>query len=573
MTLNVNPIQAKILLERKGKVVDALKLFRPTEHQEEFFRTFSLTSVLEVILGGGNRSGKSTCAAVALAAFIRNEPITLRDGTELHMRPEHWRNEALKVWIIGYDWTHIGKTLFRLLFRGDLFRMIRDTKTGKWRAWDPSRPEDADKRQQTRPCPPLIRPSDIKGGDDAISWENKKDRQIKSCEFHDGTRAEFFASTGAGPQGDPAHVIWIDEKMDNEAWYSELMVRLIDHRGRLLWTTWPTTAPSSAMTEATERAAEQKGKPNQKTYSFVLKGSDNPFTKSDHRDAIMSTMDEDTRRARDEGVLGMDRWRVYNRFSKYVHRAMSQDPAADDELAKCIRGFNGIPYDWTRYLILDPGTANPAVLFVAVPPPKFGDYIVPYDELYMHYTSAKPLAEAIKAKTQGQYFEDFIIDAHAARQTPMGFDGTIGSNYEKEFAACNLRCRRRGSRFSFGSDNVDGRILRLQGVMNINEKGFPKLRILGCPTLVRQLELYKWKSDSARNPLDKPADKQKIDMAQALEYFVSRDDCGYVAPIRQVQDDPRGKDSVMKHFRSFFGKQPKVEDKSVYCGVGVRPSI
>ena len=570
--LQLNELQAKALLEAKAKTINALSLFRPAVHQEEFFETFSLDMILEILLGGGNRAGKSLCAAAAMAAFLKNEPITFHDGRKVYMRPERWRNEAVKVWILGYDWRHIGKTIYRLLFKADAFRIIFDKKTGKLRAWNPANAEDRDLIHLTKPAPPFIVGSDIVGGINGISWENKKENQVLACDLaHDGTRVEFFASTGAKPQGDPAHLIWMDEAISDESWYSELLIRLADHRGRLFWTTWPTTAPSAAMSEAFDRAQQQRGKANRKTFAFRFKGSDNPFTKGEHRDAILATMDEDTRAARDDGALGTERWRVYARFSKWVHRVLGPDPVGDDPLAKAVREHNGIPSDWTRYLILDPGTANPAVLMVAVPPPSLGDFIVPYDELYLHYTPAKPLAEAIAAKTKGTVFEDFIIDSHGARQTPMGFDGTVGENYEKEFAAVGLRCRRRGSMFSFGSDNVPRRIMGVQGTLNLRHDSTPRLRVFGCDVLIRQLENYRWKADPRGNPTDKPDDYQKIDVAQCLEYFVSREDCGYVPPPQSKVEDKRSPDTVMKSLRAIFGSQPKADDKSVYCGVGSRP--
>lgn len=575
--LKLTATQAQAILTAKDKVINALSMFRPAKHQEEFFLTFSMDMILEILLGGGNRSGKSTCAAVAVASFILNQPVTFSDGSLHYMRPERWRAEAVKVWVIGYDWKHLSKTLFRLLFKKDLFRVIRDQKSGKWRAWNPDLPEDKDLFHVTRASPPLLRPSDVAGGEEGISWENKKERQVSAFELaHDGTRVEFFASTGSKPQGDPAHLIWMDEKIEDESWYSELLVRLIDYRGRLLWTTWPTTAPSAAMSEASERAELQIGTIDRTSFAFVLKGSDNPYTRSEHRDKIFATMDEDTRAARDEGKLGTERWRVYARFSRFVHRVLSNDRDSDDALAAAVREANGIPGNWTRYLILDPGTANPAVLMVAVPPPNLGDFIVPYDELYLHYTPAKQLAEAIAAKTKGTFFEDFIIDSHAARQTPMGFDGTIGANYEKQFAAQKLRCRRHGSRFSFGSDNVTGRILRLQGLLNIRENGTPALRLLisGVPNLVKQLEQYKWQPDPKGNPTDQPAKYQKIDVATCLEYFVSRDDCSYVRPPTDKVKDGRSPKEVALHFRSFFGRDAKAQakDDSIYCGAGARPT-
>lgn len=578
--LQLTSIQAKAILAAKEKFASVTELFRPTEQQEEVIRTFEKDDILELLLGGGNRAGKSLTAAMMLRSLILNEPIIFRDGSKHYMRPERWRNEPLKIWIVGFDWDHIGKTLHRLLFKKGAFRVFRDDTTGKWRAWDPDNP--AEPKSKTRFAPALIRPTDIIDGEDGMSWENKKESQVSSFNaVHDETRVEFFPSTGAIPQGDPANVIWIDEKVNDEKWLAELRMRLIDFEGRMLWTAWPDTAPSDEMSALEDRAKDQAGKPEQFSYHITLRGSDNPYTKSKHRDRIMSTLDEDQRAARDEGVMNKDRWRIYPRFSKYIHRVYGPDPAKDDALAKIVRATGGIPANWTRYLILDPGTAHPAVLFVTVPPPIFGNYVVPYDELYLPYTSAKPLAQAcaakagITAESSGDVFEEFIADFHALRQTPMGFDGTIGENYEKEFAAVKLGSRRRGSRFTPGSDNVIVRIMRVQGMLNADTKGFPRLRILGCPHLVRQLENSRWGKNPKGDPTDKPADHQKIDVVQCLEYFGSRDDCGYFEPPPVKTLSNRSMASVKKTITNLLGMTNPKQDKvrSVTCGAGEPSSL
>lgn len=563
-----NPAK-RALLELQSRKTSAIAMFRPTEQQEPFFRRIAEDGVLEVLLGGGNRSGKTTCVAVAVAAAALNQPVTLRDGTKLHMRPDRWRETPLKMWVVGLNWTHIGKTFHRVFFRKDLFKVIRDQKTGQWRTFDPTRPDDRGTEHLTRPSPPLLRV-----GEDVLresmSWENRKERQLSSFEMvGDGSRVELFASTGERPQGDPAHMIWIDERLDDEEWYDELLARLIDHKGRLIWTSWPSTAPSEKMAALEERASHQVGDPKAKSFVFRLKGSENPYTQSEHRDAILATMDEDQREARDGGTLNMARWMMYPRFSRVIHRAVGPDPAGDDALAKAIRACNGIPGTWTRYLILDPGTANPGIVFVAIPPPEIGNFIVPYDELYLHYAPARDQAAAVAKKTMGQMFEDFIIDSHAARQTPMGFDLTIGENYERAFEEYGLRSRRRGSRFSYGSDNPATRIFGLQGAMNIRDDGTTCLRILGCPQLVKQLEMYKRKADPRGNPTDVPADHQKIDLPQCLEYLVSRQDCRYVAPplVASAAKSPSMTSVLGAIRKNVFGDEP-AKHSVVHVGAG-----
>lgn len=511
-------------------------------------------------------SGKSTSCFIALASFLLNQPITLKDGTELHMRLPRQRKESVKVWCIGYDWTHCANTMYRLLFKRDLFRIVRDPVTRQWRSWNPGLPGEVS-YDKTTPSPPLLKMSDIEPN--TMSYENKRENQIKSFSMeHDGSKVEFYASTGNRPQGSPIDLCLIDEKLYDEEFYDELLMRLIDKRGRLIWSTYPGTCPSAKLQQVSERALAQEGNPSATAFYFRLKGSDNPFTKSKIRDAVISTLDDDQKLARDEGIIGMERWLVYPRFSKYIHRLWSSNPEEDDELAKACRKCGGIPPDWTRYLILDPGTQNAAVLFVAVPPPKLGDFIVPYDELYLHNVPAKGLAEAVRAKTKGQFFEDFIIDAHAARQTPMGFDGRIGDNYSKEFAACKLRCRRHGSGFSYGSDNIEMRILGLQGAMNVRSDGTIRLRIMTetCKELVKQLEQYKWGADPKGNPTEKPAKYQKIDVAVALEYLVSREDCCYIKPPKQAEGATTVT-SISAHIASMFSPRKK-QDDSIYCGPG-----
>lgn len=565
-------LAARVMLDQKERVVNTLAMFRPTEQQEAFVREFATDGGLEFLVGGGQRSGKTVLVSCCIAALALNLPITLRDGTQIHIRPERWRGEALKIWLCGYDHKHIGKTLYRVLFKANLFRVIRDQRTGKWRSWDPTLPEDKDVYHLTRPSPPLIRENQIQGGKAGISWENKKENQISSCELaHDGTRLEFFASTGAMPTGDPAHVIWADERFEDDRWISELLMRLADYRGRFVWTAWPNTEPSAAMAELEDRAAKQLGDAKAKSFYFRLDGNQNPYTQSDHREAILATMDEDTRRARSEGILNMDRWRTYPRFSPFVHRVLQADPDQDDALAKAVRAVNGIPADWTRYLILDPGTANPAVLFVAIPPPELGDFVVPYDELYPHYSDAEKIAKLVAGKTLGQFFEDFIADSHACQQTPMGFSGTIGQNYAKHFAAEKLRCRRQGSNFSYGSDDVDTRVQVLQSTMTIRSNGTPRLRILGCPTLCKQLEIYKWGKDPKGNPTDKPAKYQKIDLVQCAEYFTSRSDCGYFKPPMSRPEDLKSPGVIAMSIAKQMGldQKKKTDIQAVHCGAGI----
>lgn len=583
----MDSMAARGLLEMRDRMTNALSLFRPTVAQEKFFRAMPADQLLEIAVTGRNRGGKSLAVAVWFASMVLDEPVTMRNGEKLYMRPRRWAGEAMLCWAVGYDWRHIGETMYRLLFKPDLFRIIRDKKTREWRSYDPTNPDDKGRKSETKPSPPLIRHSDVI--EDSWSWENKKDKQLSSVQLKkDGTRIVFYASTGEVAAGNPVHVIWVDEQISSASHYPEWLMRLVDHDGRIVWSSWPALDASGAFDAVLERAKEEQDSPAPRRISFQFRKGDNPYTENETLDAALAAMSDEEAAARGDGDSGRGRWLMYQLFNINQHRVLGPMPESDDDLAKAVREAGGIPHDWTRYLVLDPGTANCAVLFVAVPPPALGDFVVPYDELYLHHRPAKDVAELIAAKTNAGrkdaiQFEDFIIDSHAARVTPMNFDGTIGQNIEKEFTKAGVICRRRGAAFSFGSDNIETRIMRLQGMMEIGRSGYPRLRVLTlpipgthdvkptCPVLCDQLMRYRRKKDPLGNPTDKPADYQKIDMAVCAEYFASRDDLIYVPAKTPRPLDKTDHKEVVGFLMKQFGIRPTSAEPSIYCGAGAAP--
>ena len=565
----VSPMVEQILAMLGEQSCNALAMFRPTERQDEFLRAMTADKLMEAAVTGRNRGGKSLAIFAWFASLLLDEPITMRNGEKLNMRPSRWRGQKMLCWAFGFDWAHIGETVYRLLFEAGAFKMIRDLDTKQWRAYDPSR--DKDRSLECQPAPPFIRTSMIE--DDSWAWESKKDRQLRSVRFvKDGTRIVFYASTGSIPMGNPVHAILIDEKIDSDNLYPECLMRLVDDEGRIVWASWPTLAPSGAFLALVDRAEEQIAREpaDRKAIAFAFRRGDNPFTENAHLDAALGTMDEDEAAARGDGVMGLARWQMYPRFSRAVHRALPPEATPNEEvhdkLAHAIRANNGIPFDWTRYLILDPGTTNAGVLFVAVPPPSIGDYLVPYDELWLHNNDAEAseLAKRVLAKSMGQHFEDFIADFQAMNQKPMGFGLTINTNYSNHFRALNLHCHRRGSSFTPGSNDPPSRIAATQGTMNIRSDGTPRLRILGCPILCKQLEDYRKQADPNGYPMDAPAKHQKIDVAVALEYMVSRADCGYVKP----HPPEKAKLPGMRMYEAFMKKHGGDKSGRVQCGPG-----
>lgn len=499
--------------------MDALRLFRPLPSQSEFFRTASS----EVLVRGGNRSGKSTVAAMKFAAIARDMPIILPYG-EISQRLPYQKDRPLLMWVIGYQLNHVGATIHRLLFRPGLYKIIRDGKTGEWRSWNPWNPEDLERELECKPSPPLIPASEIENW----AWEKRAENQFTLCRLKNGTEIQAYPSTGEPKAGDPVDIIWIDEAIKYPAHVAEWQARLSDRKGRLFWSSWP-KASNRALVDMTKRAEKQKDLgEDADVREFVFRFSDNPFIDKNEKRKRLEGWSEDERRTRDSGEYITDNFLVYPGFNRNLHAAITHDA---DPLTQILRS-NGLrpPLDWTRELILDPGTSKPGVLFGAIPPPELGDYRVIYDEIYIQRLDAAALAKLVYQKARGQYFERFIIDVRAARQMPMGFGVTVGSHYSAEFEKLGLRCVQTGSQFTPGSDDVLGRIGAVQEWMNVRRDGTPKLRIVTevCGNLVEQIENYV-KAMEGELVGDKPARGQKDDLVNCLEYWASREPI-YVEP-------------------------------------------
>lgn len=557
------------------KRCEALRIFRPSGPPNDQVSVLQCES-RETLLRGGNRSGKSLLGAVRFAAIATDRPVTCEDGTEVECRLPWQKNRKLVMWVIGYQLNHIGQTIHRLLFRAGAFRMIRDELTGMWRAYEPWR--DEHRMRESRAAPPLIPESYVKRdetGKLSFAWENKGERSFTSVEIVDPVTGEdlaiiyAFPSTGEPKAGDPVDEIWIDEAIKYSRHYPEWQARLIDNRGRIFWTSWPRSA-NSALTSLTSRARQCAGDTEPGVREFLFTMSGNPHLSQKAKEEALAGWDEDERKARDRGEYLTDNLLMYSKFNPDVHRAVPDNPDEDDALARALRENNFEPPRlWTRELILDPGTAHPAVLFVAIPPPSFGDFYVPYDEIFIPRLDADDLADRVRQKTVGQVFERFIVDAHAARVKPMGFRVTIGDNYSEAFRKRGLQSNQTGSGFVLGSDNVLARIGVLQSWMTIRNNGTPKLRIVTqrCPELTKHLRGYLKRQDDDGTIYEEPAKKQVIDLAVCCEYGAASNPV-YVEPPNAEALGLSEMHQLYLQLQKVFG--PKAEDReTVHLGPGV----
>lgn len=542
--MSLDQLKARLALsaaEGKRRAMESLRLYRPLPTQLPFHDSDSS----ERVVRGGNRSGKSTSAAIEFASAATGIPLTSADGKLVPFR--YPTDRPLQMWVFGWDQKHIGKTIYRLLFRPGVFKMIRDRETGLWRAWRPWEPDDAVREKEVKPAPPLIPKRFILGesytDSEGWAWENKGERVFTLCrlksrwrEFEHGTEIRAFSSKAEVPQGDPCDVVWIDEDIKYPKHVGELQARLSDNRGRLFWSAFP-HSKNEALVKMVERAKEQEERESPDVSAIQIRFSDNPFIDDDEKRKRLEGWDENERKARDEGEFLTDAILMYPNFSVATHGSPPAVPDDDDKVDAILRARRGQPPDnWTRYLILDPGHARPAVLFGAIPPPhEFGDYAICYDEIYQPRIDAGKLADLTLAKAKGRFFEAFIIDDRAGRQTPMGFGHTVHDEYARAFADRGLRSRQTGHRFRRGSDNVAAGIQIVRRWLMIRSDGTTKLKVVpqNCPNLVRQFEAYRKKCPTGDFDvvLDEPELRQKDDLMACIRYWAAYDP-KYVEPER-----------------------------------------
>lgn len=505
----------QVIAELAVRKTDALRLYRPLPTQTPFHR--SLAS--ERIVRGGNRSGKSACGFAETASAATGIPIIDHTGTPIPCK--YPTNRPLLIWVVGYDERHIGSTIYRMLFSGNSgLRMIRDQLTGEWRAWRPWDPADAAREEETRRMPPLIPPRfvDEKGW----AWTNKAERVFSICRLKNGTEIHAFSSKGEPAQGSAVDLLHIDEDIKTASHVAEWQARLSDVRGRLIWTAFPHSA-NEALTDMSARAEAQRDREKPDVFEIKLRFSDNPFMPEDEKRKRLEGWSAQEAAARNDGEFNTDNVLVYPTFSLHVHGTERYDAADQEQRLRAALGSSGhdVPRDWTRYLVLDPGYGQAAVLFAAVPPPDIGPFIVCYDELYPQKKDADALALLVLEKAKGYLFEKFIIDFRAGRQTPMGFSHTVKQQYEEAFRKVGLKCAATGSYFSNGSDNVPGRIEMVRSALALRKDGSTLIKVVPSrmKNMVREFRLYK------RAIREKEVDERPIDknnhLMNCLEYLVA----------------------------------------------------
>lgn len=497
--------------ELKSRELEALNIYRPSPQQELIHRC----KASEILVIGGNRSGKSLCTFVEDARAVCNKD------------PYNKYPEKGTLVIVGKDWRHIGLVCYQLLFKPGAFRIIKDEQTGDWRTFDPSK--DADRRGESVPAPPLIPERLVK----STSWVLKSANYIQSCELHTGWTIYFFSSEGDPVQGFQTDRCHIDEDINNENWVPEMQARIVDRKGVFTWSAMPHST-NNALLGLKERAEEQEqlhGDASQIRH-FKLRFLDNQFLDEEEKKKSIerwASVGLDTLRQRAEGDFIVDSILMYPNFSMDIHgHSLSDLPG------------NQIPREWTRYAVIDPGHTVTGVLFAAVTTDE--SMILVYDQLYIRQCNARIFGEQFEKKTRGRHFHAFIIDAHGARIRDIGSGRLPSEQYTEQLVERNIRSHVTGASFIAGCDDIPARTEATRQMLHIRPNGTPLLRVLrnSCPDLEREIKRYRKKVNYVSGiavVTDAPNTRGDCHLVQCMEYLCAYRPSYHKPPI-QPEEEP-----------------------------------
>jgi hypothetical protein len=270
-----------------------------------------------------------------------------------------------------------------------------------------------------------------------VGWENKKLGIPAVVRLRNGWEINFFSSLGSPPAGSDIDLAWLDEEIVDESWVPEMQARVIDRRGKIVWSATP-QAGTDQLFDLHEQAEAERVLSRPTVEEFVVLLEQNPYlSEQDKRDFAAGLSDEEAR-VRVGGEFAFLTYKVYPEFSMSRH-------GSDQGV---------VPPTWSRYVAVDPGHRVCAALFLAVPPPGEGDFLLLYDELYVREATAALFAQGMRQKTYGQAVQAFLIDYHFGLHTDVGVGRTVQEQYSEALRQAGVRSVATGHSFIPASGDV-----------------------------------------------------------------------------------------------------------------------
>lgn len=521
----------KAVREKMSRSIEPTRLYEPLPNQ----LSFHASQAKERILRGSNRAGKTLAAGMELAWLLSNR------------HPHIDYPKGGRIIAVGRSEEHIGNVMWDKLAKPQYnIRRIKDLETGRWRSYRPWDEEDRKRKDDSLPMPPLVPPRMIAG---EPSWYSKKDQIPRRVRFKTGWELMFFTGGGNPPQGLDVDVIWFDEEIEREDWYTEMAARLPDRGGRFFWSA-TAQAGGTQLWHLHQRAMEGEGTLNPSVTEHPILLMDNPYISEEAKEELAEKYkhDPDAYRVRILGEYLITSFHIYPTFSITEH---------------CCEPFE-IPRNWCRYMIVDPGTVVAAVLFVAVPPNQ--SHLYCYDEIYLRDSNPQKWAEAIKHKCAGQVFQSFIIDDHGSRRTDASSGTTVRQVYADILKQLKIESRATGNSFQLGQSNVQAgldQVRKALGPKPNAKDGKPYIQIFmpGCPNLVEEFPRYHKKRNKTTGVISEEPVQKNNHLLDTLRYAVMHG-CEYVKPKPINRRSNAGK--FMENKRKMQKKNQR--DKSIVIG-------
>lgn len=524
-TDNDTNLLRKLLAEQQHRDSETLRLFRPLPRGEEFHACKKRNRLAL----GGNRSSKTTTAAVEFSRAIT--------GQDPHRKFPKKNGVAF---VFGKDERHIGSVIYKKVFQAGCIDMVKDPVTKRWRAFHPV--DDADIEHLKKPAPPLVPRRFIK----TIAWAQKKLNVPKMMVMKNGWEIHFFSTLAELPQGQAIDLWWIDEEARRENIVAEMLARSIDRHGRGMWSATPQQGSNQLFD-----LHEQRGGLDVEAFHFHIK--DNPYFNEEKKEAFWRQLTEEQRRVRWDGEFLLSGFSVYPEFSKIVH-------AWPETL-----GWQ-VPRDWCHYMSVDPGRQICAVLFLAVPPPWMGKFVVVHDELYIEKCDANKFGMLTARKAGQRVFETALIDGQMGKVSDMGSGKNIEAQYRNALVHHGFQMRNTVN-FTWGANDIQAGLSAVRDWMRIGANGKPYLyvNLMACPNLCNEFRLYRYKPrpDMPEVPTEKPHEKNNH-LMDCLRYLAMYGPQWRKPKPREVASSPA--------YEAFLRKKKHAADKSKAGGVD-RPGI
>lgn len=335
--------------------------------------------------------------------------------------------------------------------------------------------------------------SSLRGG----SWSTAYDKLERTLYFENGSFLEFMSYDQDLDKfaGTSRHFVWFDEEPPQEI-FIENKMRLLDVGGDL----WITMTPVEGMTWIYDDIyIAARTDPN--LFVVEVDQGENPYLNHAERDAFLSGLSDDERKARVQGKFVQVGGTVYKAFSP----------------ANIIEPFSP-PKEWMQVAGMDHGLNNPtAWLWCCINPD--GDLIV-FDEHYEREKVVSYHAAAVlnKNREHGREPDYYVGDPSIRNRDPI--QGT----------SVHLEYIEHGVPIILGNNDVlagINRVARLIEGKRIDGAHRPRLLITrNCQNLLYEIQRYRWstwatkKMNYQKNKKEEPH-KKDDHACDALRYIVA----------------------------------------------------